>query len=292
MSRLLGLASAMKQAVRRYRGFIVALAAVLFVVGLAFSIDRLELALSDIDPFYIAISALIIIPVAFLYGALNLTVMARGAGIAIPFAKAFKVSCVAQFAEFLPIPGGALVRGGAMMQHGSGALSATTHVVVNALLWVACAAFAAAFALGWNEPVSVAIGVAGIFGVVTCTAWLAARAGIAIAIVALAMRMAGLVIAGARIFAGFLAIGVAVKYLDLYPFVFAAILGSAAAIAPGGLGISEAVAAAIATLSTVPPEAAFVAVALNRLIGFGVSGVATGIIWMLARRDENSERIE
>lgn len=267
-----------KARVKTYRVPLFGLAATLFAVGFAVSVSQLELALADISWFFICLSAVLFIPVAFFYGAINFMIMARGAGVEVTFASAFKTSCVAQFAEFLPVPGGAIVRGGALMRQGSGAASAAAHVTVNAILWVACAGAATAFSLGWKEPISIAIGLAGITGIAACTVWLSVKAGVGLAIVALAMRVVGLFIAGARILAGFLAIGVVIELTDLYPFVFASILGSAASIAPGGLGISEAVAAALATLTTIPPEAAFVAVALNRIIGFGVSGLATGVI--------------
>ncbi|MEM9501348.1 MAG: hypothetical protein AAF941_05825 [Pseudomonadota bacterium] len=281
-ARLSALAAKLRATIKAFRIPLFIAAALLFTVGLAISAARLDLALSDIAPRYILLSALIFIPLAFVYGAFNFMVMARGAGVKVPFARAFKVSCVAQFAEFLPIPGGAIVRGGALMQDGSGAVEATKHVMVNAVLWIACAGAAAAFSLGWEDPISIAIGLTGIAGITACTIWLSAKAGIGLALLALAMRVVGLFIAGARILAGFLAIGVSIEFLDLYPFVFATILGSTASIAPGGLGISEAVAAAIATLSTVAPGAAFVAVALNRLIGFAVSGIATGVITVLS----------
>lgn len=287
IDRLLGLIQAARRGLSAYRVPIFAVCAVLFLAGFWVSVSRLEIGLNDLSLGYIALSALIVIPISMIYGALNFMVMARGAGITIGFAKSLKISCVAAFAEFLPIPGGALVRGGAMMREGSGAVDAGLHVTVNALLWIACSAIAAALVLGLDQPVAVGIGLAGVFGVLACTSWLAIKAGWLIAGAALAMRLVGLVIAGARIFTAFLAISVAVGFFDIYPFVFAAILGSAASLAPGGLGISEIVAASIATLSAVPPEAAFIAVGLNRIIGFAVSGIATGVIALTSPRNEN-----
>jgi hypothetical protein len=287
LNRLFALIQATRRAFSAYRAPIFAVCAVLFLAGFWVSVSRLEIGLSDLAFGYIALSALIVIPISMIYGALNFMVMARGAGITIGFAKSFKISCVAAFAEFLPIPGGALVRGGAMMREGSGAVDAGLHVTVNALLWIACSAVAAALVLGLTHPVAIGIGVAGVFGVLTCTFWLVVKAGWVIAGAALAMRLIGLLIAGARILTAFLAISVAVGFFEIYPFVFAAILGSAASLAPGGLGISEVVAASIATLSTVPPEAAFIAVGLNRIIGFGVSGIATAVITLTSPASEN-----
>jgi hypothetical protein len=288
VARLFAFAQSARRALGAYRGPIFAICAVLFCAGFWVSAGRLELAFGDLALRYIALSALVFIPVSMIYGALNFMVMARGAGITIPFGKSLKISCVAAFAEFLPIPGGALVRGGAMIREGSGAVDAGLHVTVNALLWISCSAVAACFALGIWQPVALAIGAGGVLGVAACSVWLIGRAGLGIALAALFMRVIGLGIAGARLIAAFLAIGVAIEFFDLYPFVFATILGSAASIAPGGLGISEIVAASIATLSTVPPEAAFLAVGLNRLIGFAVSGIATGIITLIKPADRGA----
>ena len=258
--------------------------AIVFAAGLWLSASRIEITLSDVSFGYIALSALVVIPVSMIYGALNFMVMARGAGVSVPFGKSLKISCVAAFAEFLPLPGGAIVRSGALMREGSRAIDAGIHVTINALLWIACSAVVAWVALGLAHPVAIAIGTAGMLGVFGCSFWLATRSGWRVAFAALGMRIIGLGIAGARIFTAFLAIGLSVGLLDIYPFVFAAILGSAASIAPGGLGISEAVAAALATLSTIPPEAAFIGVALNRIIGFVISGIATGVIALLPVR--------
>ena len=277
-SRLLSSVRAIRAYVARYRGPLFAICGVLFLVGIAVSASRLNLAISDLALSYIAVSALIVVPASMVYGAINFMIMARGAKVAMPFGKSLKISCVAAFAEFLPIPGGAIVRGGALMREGSGAVDAGLHVTVNAVLWIACAAIAAWFALGVTQPVALAIGLGGVVGVLACSLWLATRAGAGIAIAALALRIVGLGIAGARLAMAFLAIGFTVSLLDLYPFVFATIAGSASAIAPGGLGISEFIAAALATLSTIPPEAAFIAVGLNRFIGLVVSGIATAIV--------------
>ena len=275
---VVAMVQSLRSGIARYRTPLYIVCAGFFLLGIGVSANRLNLALSDLAFSYIAISAFIVVPASMIYGALNFMIMARGAKVSVPFGKSLKISCVAAFAEFLPVPGGAIVRGGALMREGSGALDAGMHVTVNALLWIACAAVAACLALGVTQPIALAIGLGGIAGVLACTAWLAMRAGLGIAMAALAMRLVGLGIAGARLAMAFLAIGIAVPLLDLYPFVFATIAGSAAAIAPGGLGISEIIAAALATLSTIPPEAAFLGVGLNRFIGLLVSGIATFIV--------------
>ncbi len=260
------------------RALLLALAMILFVGGVAWSASRLNLSFSDVQPFYILLSAVVFVPIAFVAGALSFMVMAHGVGTSVSFATAFRIACIAQFAEFLPVPGGAIVRGSALVNRGSKPVEAGTHVIVNAILWIACGALAAGLVLDLAHPVALLMVLGGSAGIVLCTLWLWRKAGLVIALAALALRIAGLGVAGARSLAAFLAIGATIGFVEVYPFAFATILGSAAAIVPGGMGISEMVAAAIALLSTVPPEAAFIAVGLNRLIGFVVSGIATGVI--------------
>ena len=55
---------------------------------------------------------------------------------------------------------------------------------------------------------------------------------------------------------------------------FATIAGSAAAIAPAGLGVSEILSAALAPIVSVGPATAFLAVALNRIIGLSVTALS------------------
>jgi hypothetical protein len=51
-------------------------------------------------------------------------------------------------------------------------------------------------------------------------------------------------------------------------------LAAAAGVFPAGLGIAEGLAAAAGSLVAVPAAAAFAAAALNRLVGYGVLGLA------------------
>ncbi len=262
-----------------------ALAMALFIAGMTYSLSQLSFSLNDLQWGPIALLGLILVPITFLYGAANFVLMARGAGASISFASSFKTACIAQFAEFLPLPGGAMVRSGALVAKGSSVLGAASHVTVNAILWVGCAAIAAAVSLGLQSPHGIVIAIGGIVGVVACTLWLSRKAGLRLALAALAMRCVGLIIAGLRLVCAFLAIAVPMTLSQSYPFAFAAILGSASSIAPGGLGIGETIAALIAGLSDVAPTAAFLAVGLNRIVGLFVSGAATGIIILTGNSD-------
>ena len=79
-------------------------------------------------------------------------------------------------------------------------------------------------------------------------------------------RLSGLALIALRLYLAFGVLSVAVPFAQTMPFVLATIAGSAAAIAPAGLGISEALAALAATAMAVSPAAAFLAVGLDRIV--------------------------
>ena len=281
-----------KAALGRYRLPLFAAALALFATGLWWSTTQLSLDWSDLDPLLLLIVALILAPMGIIYGALNFMVMARGADLQIPFWSAFKTTCIAQFAAVLPLPGAMLVRGGAMMARGSSVGGAASHVTANALLWIACAGIAAGLSLtaitGSVHPVSFAILIGGTLGAGLCTFWLARVSSLGLAMGVLTLRFAGVALSGLRLTAAFAAIGMAIPYAEAFPFAFANIVGNASAIAPAGLGISEGLAAAIATLSGITSAAAFLAVGINRIIGIAVSGILTGIISLGTSKPSNT----
>lgn len=250
-------------------------AAALFTGGTAISIASLGLDWRDLVLPQVALLVLVLAPLSLLYGAVNMIVMARGAGIDLSLRAAWRVSCFAQLAEFLPLPGGALVRGGALMKYGASTSGAAAHVIVNAVLWVACGAVAAGIALAQFSVIGPLVSAAGLAGVLLCSWWFWLNSSGGIALAALGVRIIGLLLTGLRISTAFLALGTALPLIAVYPFAFAAILGSASSLAPGGLGISEALAAGFASLSVVAPAAAFLAVGLDRLAGLLISGFAT-----------------
>ncbi len=262
---------------KRFRVPLFLLAAAIFFGGLWWSASELELGLFELDWLYIALLGLIVVPLTFLYGAVNFWVLAKGAGATSNFGLAFKTACIAQFAEILPLPGGAMVRGGALMVQGTSLKRAASHVTVNAVLWVACAALAAGIALGLGNAIALAIAAGGLLGIGLCLAWITRASTLAIALTAFVIRGFGLLLAGLRLFLAFAAISVPLDLIDAVPFAFAAILGSASSLAPGGLGIGEMLGAAMANLTVVTPAAAFLAVGLNRIIGIAISGIATAI---------------
>ena len=193
-------------------------------------------------------------PLGLLYGAVGLRQLAAIGGQRIGFADAWRAAGYAQLAEALPLPGGAIVRTAVLVEAGSTVGRSVALVAGAAILWVAVAASFAGVVLYQWHPVAGGL-MAGIASLtaIGLTHWIARQAGAGIAGAVLIHRLIGLGLMSGRMFLAFLVIGHVLPVATAFYFAFSNIAGSAAAIAPAGLGIGEALAAAMATLVEVPP---------------------------------------
>ncbi|EPR18240.1 hypothetical protein M527_13430 [Sphingobium indicum IP26] len=237
-----------------------------FAAGTAWAACNLGIGPKQINGVAL-IMLLCLSPVSLGYSGLGMQLMARAAGTSIPFGRSIVTSAIAILAEVLPVPGGAVVRTGALMKAGVGLGRGSILVLLAALLWITLGALGAGLAVirlntvaGWTL---VSIGVA---GSITVTGWLCWLSGWPLACLMLTHRLSGLALIAFRLYLAFGVVGVAVPFTQTMPFVLATIAGSAAAIAPAGLGVSEALAAVAATAMAVSPAAAFLAVGLDRIV--------------------------
>jgi uncharacterized membrane protein YbhN (UPF0104 family) len=248
--------------------------AALFLLGGWLSFGRLDLSVADIRPSYLALLLLVMAPLSLLYSGIGLQIVAWSGGVRMPLGKATLIACHATLAEALPVPGGAIVRSGALMAHGVGMMRSVALVIANAILWIAFAAVGASFAiLPYSTIAGLFLLVAGTAGLVATLSWLVWKAGKGVASFSLLHRAFGIPLLALRLFLAFQAIGVALPFIKALPITLATIAGSAASITPAGLGISEILAALIAGAVHLAPAAAFVAVGLDRLLYLMVNGL-------------------
>lgn len=262
----------------RWRLPLSAAAAVLFFAGLGLSVRSLDLRWDQVS---IGAILLIIIlgPFNLALGSLSLQITARALGRRIGFRTGLGVSAIGSIAELLPLPGGAMARGAALMHAGAGLRESTWIVTLTAVLTLAMATVLASIPLVATGSITgYAFLGTGVVGTSLATLWIMRRAGHFVAGAMIATRLAILALNVARLSAAFAAIGMAVGPIDSGLFVISTSLGSTVAIVPAGLGVSEAIAAGLASLIEVPPAAAFVAVALNRVLGLCVSGVTAFLV--------------
>lgn len=268
---------------RHSRPLSLAFAAV-FGAAILASLVALDLSWSDIDPARLALLILVLAPLGVLLGALNMLVLAGSIDSEMSMRDATRISAFAQLSEILPLPGAAVVRGSVLIDRGARIGQATRLTIASAMLSVGCAALGAGISLGLMTLAGATFALLGAGSIIASMVSLTHDGRLSMAIAALGVRIVGLVLVGVRLTVAFLAIGTAMTLSNAYPFAFAMIFGSASSLAPGGIGISEALAAGMATLSTVPPAAAVLAVAIDRMVSFGASGVVFVVMQLSPRR--------
>lgn len=223
---------------RKWRLPLLIMATVVFLGGCAWAIARLDISATDIRWNAMALLVFLLAPLGLVYGATNMLLTARAARVAMNFSHSFRVASFAQIAEILPLPGGALVRTAALVQGGAKPAHSAGHVLANALMWIACAAIAAGLSLAHLGAIAILFASGAALVLFASLAWLVRHSGLTIALLSLALRVLGLLLIATRLYVAFAALSLVVDWSDTLVFAFAAIAGSAASIAPAGLGIS------------------------------------------------------
>lgn len=272
--RLAHLIDAPRRKLARWRNPITLAAMTLFLAGSIWSFTSLELSLARLD---LAALLALTVPmglVMLVYSALSLMLMAQAAGVKISLLVALRASGRAQLAEALPLPGGAIVRAAALMNAGASLATSSALVIATALLWIALAALAAGIILAISAPVAgwTMFG-SGLAISLAALVYIARLGGLANAALTLTHRLAGLGIASVRLWLSFMVVQATLPLANTYPYVLAAIAGSASSIAPGGLGISEALGAVMAEAIHASPQSAFLALAMNRIAQYLGTGL-------------------
>lgn len=260
-------------------------AALLFVVGCWYSFRQLGITP---DTLRIELLALLVAtgPITLLYSGVGLYLMSRSVGTTMKLSRAVTLSTYANLAEALPLPGGAIMRTGALVASGAGLRTSSMLVVLSAVLWIAIACLGCGLALvAHGHSAAQPLYMIGLCGSLLAMGWLVARAGWRNAILTLGHRVAGMIFIGVRLQLAFLVLGQRVPLADVLPFTLASVAGSAASIAPAGLGISELLAAGVASTVSVSAAAAFLAVGLDRLVALASSGLYALAVMAITGKD-------
>lgn len=247
--------------------------AALFIVGFCLSVVSLDVTLDQLAVWPIVALLTLLAPTTLALAAVSLQQLALAVGHRIGFREAFAVSAIGRIAEILPLPGGAIVRGAALMRAGAGLGESTWIVTLTGGLTVSMAVLLAGvplLAAGFHVGYLVLL--AGATGTLASAYWIVRRASTRLALSMIAVRAGFILIGIVRVSVAFAAIGVPLEPTQAALFVVCGVLGTAVTIIPAGIGVSETIAAALATLIDVPPAAAFLAVAINRISGIATSG--------------------
>lgn len=275
----------LRDSVKPYRAVLTVAAGLLFVGGLSWSLSSLNL-----QPHQISLGPLLLLlslmgPIGVAYGAVGLILLGLAAGTQLSFRSALRADAYGQLAEALPVPGGAIVRAGALIKAGVRPQESAILVLASAILWISLASFAAGLVLlSIIAPVGALLSFVGGSVSAIVLACLVRQAGRRLAVWMLLHRSVGLLINAVRLKCAFAALYVVLPLARTIPFALATIVGSASSVAPAGLGVSESLSALMASSLGVAASVAFVAVALNRLSALLSTGLIVSAIEIASRR--------
>lgn len=271
---------------RRASGAWLALGLAAFAIGGAVSLDRLNLSEMALAVMPLLAAALGGVPLNALLTAKEYQVSTQVVGIRIPFGWALRTSITATAMNLLPLPGGAAVRISDLTGSGSRPLAAAGVTATMGVLWIAVAGVAAGAALlvfGSVVAGSVVISTA---SVLLWIGWLAFRLTGGSALLfskALSIELASIAIGSLRLWLVFLGLGKPLSLVEPTVIAVSGALASAFVLFPGGIGLREGLAAALAPLVNVDPGLAFVASGLNRLLGISVQLPMLAVLWYKSR---------
>jgi hypothetical protein len=245
------------------------------VVGVVWSLDRLEVGLADLRLVPLLALVVVLSPATIWANAAELRIMTRvvsPTGTPMGWATALRTVLVATAANLLPLPAGAVVRIQAMRTHGVGTVPATSINVAGAGTWVAAGLVVAAVAAAASAPVlavlaALAVGLAGLAVGMVWVARLATIPPARAAASVVGIETATAVIHGVRLWVVLLALGLEVSLAQGLALGAATPLAAAAGVFPSGIGLAEGLTALIAPLVALPAAAGFAATALGRVIG-------------------------
>jgi hypothetical protein len=265
--------------VRRHQLVLKLLAGSLFLVACGWAFTELGIDPSELRPVPFLILFLLLSPLSLLYGGYGLILLAQASGTSMSLGFAMRTSAWAQLAEALPLPGGAMVRTGALMKSGVGTKRSMWLVINTALLWIAlAAAFSGAVIYAQGHALGLVLGIPATILTFASLGWILHDAGWKQMMLTLGHRLLGLLLMALRLQVSFWILDHHVPLENTLPFALASIAGSASSIAPAGLGVSEVLAALMAGSVAVVPALALLAVALNRLIALA-SSAASLLLW-------------
>lgn len=262
-----------------------AAAVVIFFGGFAVSLMARPDLISAVRPDAALIVVLVLCPAMTIVTATATRETARLAGVDMDFQASLRLAVMSGAANYLPVPGGPLLRTAVMQTAGASLKDAGLANVAAGISWMSATfSFAGACALLFEPFLAAAsLGLGAIL--------FAAAAGITRT---LPGKRAGLVrimfvnLGSAAVYAVAIhvslnAFGVGWDFPHAAVIAAAGVIGAASSITPSGLGIREAVAAGLASLIGADPAAAFAATAAAHVALAAVTGVLSACFFFLGK---------
>ncbi|MEZ5175714.1 MAG: hypothetical protein R2823_05865 [Acidimicrobiia bacterium] len=217
------------------------------------------------------------VPLALTISALEQHASTWLAGVTVSFGSSFRTAVTASAANYLPIPGAAIVRIGALSRAGATTAYATVVAVWLGLEWLAITAVFVSPQLVVSDLVVVgaAVGASGVFFTAGMAAWFKRRYPVGTGAVSASLGIVSVRVLfnGFTAYVGLRAVGATVSAGVALLVSASSVLASALGIFPGGLGVREFFAGVLASIGDFDPATA----ALGAVVTRATMTVALGI---------------
>lgn len=273
------------------------LAAAVFVVGGVLAWRALDVSFAALEWLPLVLVVVALVPATVLANALEYLVLGRMVGTRPGWRDSVRVVVVATAANLLPLPGAALVRVQALRVAGVPYRRAVVANVLTAVLWVAASCGVAGVVLGVRGR-GVAAGALLVLGVVALVASMVTlvrmlgsrRQAVRATLRLTAVELGHVGVQAVRLLLVLAALQVPVDLAQTLVISASAALAASAGVFPGGLGLSESIAAGLAPLVALSAAAGFASAALNRLAGVAVIGPLSAALGIGRWRDARAPR--
>jgi hypothetical protein len=274
----------------RAQSVLLALAAIVFIVGGWYAFRSLDLSFGDLRWVPLLLAAVVGVPLSLLANTLEYVVSARILHHRVGLLPAVQLTTVSTAANLLPIPGAFLVRVQGLRALGSRYDKAAASTAVIGLVWIGVSALLAAVFLAVYDSwvAAAAFAVVAVLLLLAAYTWL--RRTLTdpgerrrLAVVAVAVELFAVGVDAGRLVLVLVGLGVDASLGQAMVLAVSSSLAAAAGILPGGFGLRELIAALLAPLVGLAAAAAFAATALNRVLGMVVLAPITAALALRPR---------
>jgi hypothetical protein len=271
------------------RNSILVISAAAVVAGSIWAWRSTGLAADDINWLPIAVAFAIAAPASLVLKAFEFRISAQIAGQNPGRRRSLSVAVVSSAANLLPLPGSLLVTVRSLSEDGSTYGRAIAASAVPGLAWLGITGIVGGIAIGiegtlWLAAITIACGSAASIAAATLfasTAPAEGRAKLGASIIA--VEAGWLIVSATRLGLAVTALGVSIDPTQAVALSVAGALTVAIGFFPGGLGVREALIAALAPLIGLPFDTGVLLGSLDRVVWLAFLALAAGVLAL--RRD-------
>ncbi len=248
---------------------ILLVAVALFIGGIVLSIRHQPDILSSLDWRPLVVLMAFAVPFTILLNTLEFQLSARLINRNVRFGKALEIAVIGTAANMLPLPGAAFTRLVGLKAAGGSYREGAVVTGLIALVWLGAALTVAGAAIALLDddllgPLFIAAGIIVLF--VALAAMVRISRDWPLSFLTATVKVLFVALDATRLYLCLIGLGIDANYLQASAFVVAGVVGAAVSIVPAGLGIREAVSAALAPVVGLAASVGFLAASLNRLL--------------------------